>query len=1758
MPLATFEELLKKVKLPKPPPVFPTVSASTTPLQTPPALTGGLNVPSGWKLQPDNTLLSPRGLNFKINKFNADGSIADFHVTDAGGKPVTFPKPELIDEQVRKRLKDFEVKRGNITSKVPLAPPPAVSAKVTTPFPGAEQAGKIFEQEQPKLPITSADVTALQPFPSPIPIKDILGPEPGFEKGYRTSEDIQRQLAIPKTLGIPELPRISGEPEPLPEPRQGVGFALDILTGRKTTENPEGLTPIEYSLKTPVGQAGIVGIPTAVTLGAVGYQGLKAATELLLNASIMRNLSLQSQARGVSITKEQAQVFANELTSALSRRFSMGQNWKNIFDFTRGKYVPKPGAAAEAENMAKEAVAQFLIPWGTQTGAVASGGIGRPAQAIKNLPYATETAALKATQEYGERIGLDVEAIAGIAPAEYWVAISAKAGDKTALKDWLKTLPEAAQKEIGMRIGGIDVVTGRIGVKKGMFAPFKNIQDAQKFLQTGDTTLIAKTITQRGKPWTPKELEATRKAAAADVVRREKGLAPLQKQIDEVQAQLSAIEPQRKAEQDMDKWKALGVEQSKLEEKLRALQTQYTQARIRPEPSAPTVAPFKPFRPTRGISEEQAEAKLAALQAKMTPEERAEFQISVRPEVITPAAPIAEAKPPVPAPVKSEAPAKPVEEIPPAEQVKPKPRVAGESETQRVKAIQEQGKKSPESVAPEDAKEAHIEMAAPDGPRPPKPPKAKPTKASEPSDIVQSIADKATPGERPDQTLLRLHEAAISSENRRVNLLVRDGSKKLKEQGIGVWRRGSLVPRTEDIPQLDELYNALHNPSKVASGEILLPKGYEAIYQELRGLTDWEQAARLDFDPDMATIDDYFYRGWKPPEGAFADVQQGRPLVKTPAFKKPRVNATYQEMREAGFEPLFWNPYQQWGLSRMQGTKYREQMELVSYLKGMGDEFIRPHAGGPIPQGWRVPEVGSAFEGKPFATTNPVTDEPVVMFTRRWIVPDRVANTLENIYGKKPNLGKFIIKGKTIDPLAIIDWLTFVPKRAKLIGTFFQQIDFLTRAGAGSWTRFVDALMRGQPIEAIKAPLKYPQSVFKILQANFNPATRQTLARQLDDTTPLIKDRPGINLKGISEAGLSTRDVTIFPADMDKLIRQVANEVGVLGRVKRVAGKVAGIESAMRRGLFDGVYPAAIITDIQNNIAPIIANQHPELNDAQINGLIARVANIKYSTIPASQSVFQNRVVRETLRRAFFSTGESEGLIRQATGAFHGPNAGFWRKHWLGVYLFLILAANIIHFASTREPLPKERYVPIAKNKWGPLPFGYNTQFAAPTLPFGGKAGEELTLDIVGQMDTALRLLDPTFFIQARQSVPVRAVINQASGTNFFGDRIDDVGPGGVVSRTAHLAQDLFLPIGVGGLAVTAGRQFIPGGKEVISKGEETIGFGGLALQATGFNVRAINVKKQVVERARANLGKFDQDELDSKLKQAIDNKVSLVKIAEIKAGNYLYDITSLRRDIGKAIRYLDEEDIAKLDPIAGAYWQFANQKDEYELLSTKEKERYLKGNPEFITNRLFWGDSGLTTIPDLKTAEAVASQAEKYKIPLNLIPAFKLTDKGKERIPSDRNLWKPYFDYYDLPGNGGYLSYSKEQVEAGKLPDKFKAQWETYQKLKTDTAKTAFRKRNKEAATDMRDDFRRANPEFSKWAETLSNMGDGEGLKPLSPKKSVSLGSKSPPIRLATPSGGLSGGSVASGGRSKSYPKFKKMRVRTGLKIRAPRTPRI
>ncbi len=89
---------------------------------------------------------------------------------------------------------------------------------------------------------------------------------------------------------------------------------------------------------------------------------------------------------------------------------------------------------------------------------------------------------------------------------------------------------------------------------------------------------------------------------------------------------------------------------------------------------------------------------------------------------------------------------------------------------------------------------------------------------------------------------------------------------------------------------------------------------------------------------------------------------------------------------------------------------------------------------------------------------------------------------------------------------------------------------------------------------------------------------------------------------------------------------------------------------------------------------------------------------------------------------------------------------------------------------------------------------------------------------------------------------------------------------------------------------------------------------------------------------------------------------------------------------------------------------------------------------------------------------------------------------------------WKLYTEYYTLPANS-YLNMTKTQVDAGRLPEKYRKEWEAYNKYKNDTTKELFREAHKDAAkSDRREVLRRKNKEFDKLLQEI------EGLKPLKP----------------------------------------------------------
>ena len=223
-------------------------------------------------------------------------------------------------------------------------------------------------------------------------------------------------------------------------------------------------------------------------------------------------------------------------------------------------------------------------------------------------------------------------------------------------------------------------------------------------------------------------------------------------------------------------------------------------------------------------------------------------------------------------------------------------------------------------------------------------------------DINKEIARVATVGETEIETLLRRHEGVINLMDMEASQLARAGEKSLRALGVSVSRHGREVVKDSAIDEMNQLFKALH-------GEGDVPVRFQGVYQKLRSLADWTEGMRVNFNLDTAHVSQYFYRGWKPPDDLLQAIKKQGEVGWPPGFTKPRVNATYSEMRALGFEPLSWNPFEQWRISQMQTVRFEQQMALVNAMKRAG--IARPLVKGPSVKGWRVPNIGPAFEGKP-------------------------------------------------------------------------------------------------------------------------------------------------------------------------------------------------------------------------------------------------------------------------------------------------------------------------------------------------------------------------------------------------------------------------------------------------------------------------------------------------------------------------------------------------------------------------------------------------------------------------------------------------------------------------------------------------------------------------------------------------------------------------------------------------------------------------
>src|SRR3990167_9462467 len=194
-------------------------------------------------------------------------------------------------------------------------------------------------------------------------------------------------------------------------------------------------------------------------------------------------------------------------------------------------------------------------------------------------------------------------------------------------------MPKAQMDKIGEIV---EFIKGRSG-GAGRFYPFQTLADAQKFLETGDTSLILTRLEQKGQPMPAEQIARIRETQAKETERL-KVFQPLIDEITAKKAELASI-PEVPANLKSRAWTKANSERRRqaqaLEAEIGSLQAQLVAARMKP--AEIPAKPFKPYRqPRAGRTEAETEARLAALQAKMTPEEKEDFQIIVKLEAEVP------------------------------------------------------------------------------------------------------------------------------------------------------------------------------------------------------------------------------------------------------------------------------------------------------------------------------------------------------------------------------------------------------------------------------------------------------------------------------------------------------------------------------------------------------------------------------------------------------------------------------------------------------------------------------------------------------------------------------------------------------------------------------------------------------------------------------------------------------------------------------------------------------------------------------------------------------------------------------------------------------------------------------------------------------------------------------------------------------------------------------------------------------------------
>ena len=539
---------------------------------------------------------------------------------------------------------------------------------------------------------------------------------------------------------------------------------------------------------------------------------------------------------------------------------------------------------------------------------------------------------------------------------------------------------------------------------------------------------------------------------------------------------------------------------------------------------------------------------------------------------------------------------------------------------------------------------------------------------------------------------------------------------------------------------------------------------------------------------------------------------QGRAL----RFTRERKYATYDEGRSAGLEPAYDDPFYVIAQERFNREKQVADVSFLKQLRDLGFVVKREE----LPQGtagWRVPEGAGPWSNH--AVPNWVADYIDLEHNVRWHwnIPDFVPG----LGGKDAYVGYAKMNNNL--------------KAWKFVLAMGQGVDFMLRRigfGVTSARHGYHRNFKGMEQSVI--------SYFKGIDARTD-----YVLNIAHDTSPVIPARAGINHRAYIENGLAGADkawfVSVENDALPGLFQRATRGMSLPIRV------ITGATDWFRDGMFQSVYRVTMINYMDNISVPTQIRRHPDWNDQQIMQEAARITNLKFSS-PQNwdRMVFASPKLEQFLRASMISWNEAVSWPRMFFEAIPVPvyRDGRWQSvntNWrefsgafLGLLTSIAAISTLLNLPSEegRDQIQPENYIPVRTTPYSPIGIEYNPEFASPNIPgLKGRGGRNIRVDLVGQADTAFRILDPTGYFLSRLAVGNRAFQNQLQAKNFFGEEITGW------KRLFQGIEDIS-PMVVGGILQGTG-QAVPGASNFIPEGEARLGATGLVLQSTvGVNLR--------------------------------------------------------------------------------------------------------------------------------------------------------------------------------------------------------------------------------------------------------------------------------------------------------------------------------